>query len=235
MSKAAADFVREYVQQKPNALLCFPSGESPTGMLHYLGQYAQAGQVDFSKCTFVGLDEWVGMDETNEGSCRHYLNQHLFEPLGIKPENRILFNAKAPDLDQECERMNALIAQHGVIDLMVVGVGMNGHIGLNEPGVSFDLYAHHMALDEVTKTVGQKYFKQQTELHEGITLGLKHFQEAHYPVLIAAGGKKAGILAQALEGKVTNQVPASILQILPNAQVFLDWAVATQLTFAAAK
>ncbi|MDQ4139859.1 MAG: glucosamine-6-phosphate deaminase [Bacteroidota bacterium] len=233
MSKAAADFVVEYVQQKPTSLLCFPSGESPTGMLQHLTQYAQSGKVDFSRCTFVGLDEWVGMDESNEGSCKHYLNRNLFIPLGIKPENRILFNAKAPDLDQECQRVNELIAQHGSIDLMIVGVGLNGHIGLNEPGASFDLYAHHMPLDEITKTVGQKYFKQQTELNEGITLGLKHFQEAHRPILLASGAKKAPILAQALDGEVTNQVPASILQTLPNALVFLDRAAASQSTFVA--
>ncbi|QMU31616.1 glucosamine-6-phosphate deaminase [Adhaeribacter radiodurans] len=233
MSKAVAEFVVEYVQQKPTALLCFPSGESPTGLLQQLLQYAQAGNVDFSQCTFIGLDEWVGLDETNEGSCRYYLQQNLFGPLGISPEKAIVFNGKAPDLDQECQRINAIIQKHGSLDIMLVGIGMNGHIGLNEPGVSFDLYAHHMPLAEVTVTVGQKYFKQPTALTEGITLGLKHFQEARVPILIAAGAKKAAILAQALEGEVTNQVPASILQTLPNALVYLDWAAAGELQFSA--
>lgn len=233
MSKAAASFVVEYVQQKPDALLCFPSGESPTGLLQYLVQYAQAGQVDFSRCAFVGLDEWVGMDENDEGSCGQYMYQHLFIPLGVKPENILFFNAKALDLDAECKRIDAYILKYGPLDIMMVGVGMNGHIGLNEPGVSFDLYAHHMALAEVTKTVGQKYFKRPTDLQEGITLGLKHLQEARVAILIAAGAKKAAIVAQALEGAVTNQVPASIMQTHPNALIFLDRAVAAELSLAA--
>lgn len=231
MSKAAADFVVDFVQHKPNALLCFPSGESPTGILHYLIHYAQTGQVDFTQCTFVGLDEWVGMDASNEGSCRHYMQQHLFRPLNIKPENIVFFNAKAPDLEEECKRIDAYILKHGPLDIMMVGVGMNGHIGLNEPSVSFDLYAHHMALDDVTKTVGQKYFKEPTDLQEGITLGLKHLQEAQVAILIAAGTKKAAIVAQALEGEVTNQVPASIMQTHVNSFAFLDRAAATELSF----
>jgi glucosamine-6-phosphate deaminase len=235
LSKAVADYIIQYVKQKSNAVLCFPSGESPTGVLRNLVQAVQAGQVDVSQCTFIGLDEWVGLDESNEGSCRYYLQQNLFGPLGLAPENAIVFNGKAADLDQECQRMNSFIQKHGPLDIMLVGIGLNGHIGLNEPGTSFDLYAHHAPLAEMTITVGQKYFKQPTTLTKGITLGLKHFQEARVPILIAAGAKKAPIIAQALEGEVTNEVPASILQTLPKAFIYLDWAAAAELQFATAK
>ena len=235
MSKAAAEYIIHYVKQKPNALVCFPSGESPTGVLQHIVQAVQGNHLDISQCTFIGLDEWVGLDESNEGSCRYFLQQNLFGPLGIAPENAIVFNGKAPDLDQECQRVNSFIQQYGPLDIMLVGIGLNGHIGLNEPGTSFDLYAHHAPLAEMTITVGQKYFKQPTPLTKGITLGLKHFQEARVPILIAAGGKKAPIISQSLEGEVTNQVPASILQTLPDALVYLDRAAASELQFAAAK
>jgi len=110
-----------------------------------------------------------------------------------------------------------------------VGIGMNGHIGLNEPGTAFNLYAHHSPLAPVTISVGQKYFKQQTTLTEGITLGLKHLKEAKIPMLIASGVKKAGIIAQALEGEVTDQLPASIFQTLRSAIVILDEGAASGL------
>ncbi|RDC64895.1 glucosamine-6-phosphate deaminase [Adhaeribacter pallidiroseus] len=234
LSKAVAEYIIQYVKEKPNALLCFPSGESPTGVLRYLVQAVRAGQVDVSQCTLIGLDEWVGLDESNEGSCRYFLQQNLFDPLDLAPEKVMVFNGKAADLDQECQRVNTFIQQNGPLDIMLVGIGLNGHIGLNEPGTSFDLYAHHAPLAEMTITVGQKYFKQPTPLTNGITLGLKHFQEARIPILIAAGGKKASIIAQSLEGEVTNQVPASILQTLPDALVYLDRAAAAELQFAPA-
>ncbi|WP_423147941.1 glucosamine-6-phosphate deaminase [Rubrolithibacter danxiaensis] len=229
MSVAAADFVVSYIQQKSDALLCFPSGDSPTGILSVLIRYAEEGKVNFDKCSFVGLDEWVGMDETNEGSCKHYMYSKFFNPLKIRPDQIIFFNALALDLDKECKRIDDLISLKGGIDIMMVGVGMNGHIGLNEPGTDFNSYSHHSELDQTTKTVGQKYFKQETELKEGITLGIKHLLEAKHAVLIAHGSKKASIISKALDGEITNQVPASIFQKIENSVVYLDKDAASQL------
>jgi glucosamine-6-phosphate deaminase len=229
MSKAAADLVAGQLAKKPESLICFPSGESPTGMLKYLVQYANEGKVNFSQCFIVGLDEWVGMDETDMGSCKHYLNANFFSHLDIDPERVVLFNAKADDLQAECERINSFVSEQGGLDMMIVGIGMNGHLGLNEPGTAFNLYAHVSQLDEVTIQVGQKYFDKQTALTEGITLGLQHLKEARLPVLIASGAKKAGIIARSLQGEVTTGVPASILQTLSNALVLLDEDAASKL------
>ncbi len=222
MSRAAADLIVEQVKGKPNSLICFPSGESPAGVFKCLIADAQAGKVDFSECYFVGLDEWVGMDKDDDGSCTNFLYAYFFTPMQIKPDKVKFFDAKAADLDAACKEMDDFIKLHGPLDIMLVGIGMNGHIGLNEPGTDFNLYAHHAPLAPTTKTVGQKYFKQQTTLTEGITLGLKHLQEAKMPMLIAAGSKKADIIAKALKGEVTNQLPASIFQTLPSAYVILD-------------
>lgn len=234
MSRAVADFITDYIRQKPAALLCFPSGDTPTSILQYLVQYAQAGVVNFEQCSFVGLDEWVGMDQHDEGSCQHYLYTQFLNPAGIKPNQIQIFNARAENVAEECACINEYIARHGPLDIMLVGLGMNGHIGLNEPGVDFAQYAHCQELDAVTKTVGQKYFKNPTHLHAGLTLGLQHLREAHVPILIAAGAKKADIVARALQGTVTNQVPASIVQTHPNASVFLDQAAAAALHLPAA-
>jgi 6-phosphogluconolactonase/glucosamine-6-phosphate isomerase/deaminase len=114
----------------------------------------------------------------------------------------------------------------------MVGIGMNGHLGLNEPGTDFNLYAHHSALDPVTVQVGQKYFQQETKLTEGITLGLRHLSEAGKAVLIASGAKKAAIIHESLQGTVSTDIPASILQKLPNAIVLLDKDAASQLEHA---
>jgi glucosamine-6-phosphate deaminase len=229
MSKAAADLVAAQLAEKPTSLIVFPSGESPSGMLKYLVQYANEGKADFSQCTIIGLDEWVGMDERDYGSCKHYLHTNFFNHLDLDPERVVMFDAKAEDLEAECGRINTFIAEHGGLDLMIVGIGMNGHLGLNEPGTSFDLYAHLSELAPITVEVGQKYFKQETVLTQGITLGLKHLSEAKMAVLIASGEKKASIIAESLQGHISPDVPASILQNIPHACILLDKGAASKL------
>lgn len=229
MSRAAADCIVKQVQQKADSLLSFPSGDSPVGVFNHLIKYIHAGEVDISRCYFVGLDEWVGMGKNDEGSCTWSLYESFFNHIDISAGRLRFFDARAVNLDASCKAMDDFIKDKGPLDIMMVGIGMNGHIGLNEPGGDFNSYSHHSPLTPVTISVGQKYFKQQTELHEGITLGLKHLQEAKTPILIASGTKKAGIVNQALEGPVTNQLPASIFQTLASAFVFLDESAASEL------
>jgi glucosamine-6-phosphate deaminase len=222
MSKAAADLVVNQVRSNPRSLLSLPSGDTPTGMLAYLVQYVQEGKLDLTQCFFVGLDEWLGLDENMEGSCKHYMYSNLFTPAKIQSEKIVFFDALETDVEQDCERINNFIDERGGIDLMLVGIGMNGHIGFNEPGTDFDSYAHQSTLDGVTTKVGQKYFKEQVTLQSGITLGLRHLKEAKTAVLIASGKNKEEIVAAAMEGPVSADVPASIFQLLPTAQVLLD-------------
>lgn len=229
MSRAAADLVVQQVTRKPNSLICFPSGESPDGMFRYLLTDIGDGKVDFSRCWFVGLDEWVGMGKDDEGSCTNFLMEHFFTPAQIKPDKAMFFDAKAADLDAACKAMDDFIRLHGPLEIMIVGIGMNGHIGLNEPGVDFNLYSHHALLAPLTISVGQKYFKKQTALTKGITLGLKYLQEAKTPVLIASGGKKADIIEKALKDEINQQLPATIFQKLPSAVIFLDEDAALHL------
>ncbi|OOQ61147.1 glucosamine-6-phosphate deaminase [Mucilaginibacter pedocola] len=232
MSKAAADLVAAQLAEKPTSLIVFPSGSSPTGMLQYLVQYAKEGKADFSQCTIIGLDEWVGMDERDYGSCKHYLHTNFFNLLDFDPERVAMFDAKAEDLEAECARMNSFISSHGGLDVMIVGIGMNAHLGLNEPGTPFDLYAHVSELAPITVEVGQKYFQQATVLTQGITLGLQHLTEAKMAVLIASGENKAGIIAESLQGHISTDVPASILQNMSHARILLDAGAAAKLEHA---
>eukprot|EP01037_Dinobryon_pediforme_P007894 gene7895-7962_t len=208
-SRAAADLVIAQVKSKPQSLICFPSGDSPAGMLKLLVTDANNGLVDFSECFFVGLDEWVGMDKDDDGSCTNFLLHTFFLPAGIDPARIRFFDAKADDLGAACAAMDHFIKDHGPLDIMVVGIGMNGHIGLNEPGTDFNLFAHHAPLAPVT---------------------IEHLKQAGIPVLIASGIKKAGIIAQALDGPVTEQVPGSIFQTLSSSVIFLDDDAASGLS-----
>ena len=133
------------------------------------------------------------------------------------------------DLREECTKMDAVIRNKGGIDLIVVGIGMNVHIGFNEPGVSFDNYSHVIDLDETTISVGQKYFNTPVSLQKGITLGLKHLLNAKKAILIANGTKKAGVIRDTVEQKVNNNFPATVMQQHANGFVMIDEGAASLL------
>jgi glucosamine-6-phosphate deaminase len=222
LSQAAANLVIEYIQKKPQSIVCIASGDTPKGVCEYLVKAAKNKEIDFSETIFVGLDEWVGMDENDEGSCKFFVYENLFRPLKLEPSKIKYFDAKSTNLQGECDKINDFIAQNGGLDIMLVGVGLNGHIALNEPHTPFTSYAHISQLEEITKEVGQKYFTQKTDLTEGITLGLRHFREAKLPVLMASGFKKAEIIYEALTNEVTEALPASIVQTIEHSIVLLD-------------
>ncbi|NEU07030.1 glucosamine-6-phosphate deaminase [Flavihumibacter sp. R14] len=222
MCKAAASFVADHIRKNPSALICFPSGDTPTGVLRYLVDDVREGKLNIKECDFVGLDEWAGLNAGDEGSCRHYMDEQFFQPLGIEADKIHFFDGAAADLEAECSRINQLVKEKNGIDLMMVGLGMNGHVGLNEPGVDFSLYAHLSELADDTKEVAKKYFRKEVPLTYGITLGPRHLLEAKVAVLIASGSKKAVIVARTLEGDVGSEVPASIIQRHENAYVYLD-------------
>lgn len=222
LSQHTAEHIAALVHQKPDAVLCLASGDTPTGAFHRFVALAQAGQVDVSRSTFVGLDEWVGFGPDDTGSCSNYVYRDLFRPLGLRADQIHTFDAKADDLAAECSRIDALIDSRGGLDLLLVGMGMNGHIALNEPGTPFTNGCHVVDLAESTITVGQKYFDKETVLTQGITLGLRHLTGAHDVILLVSGAKKGPTLREALTGPVTEQVPASIVQTRSNVRVWID-------------
>jgi galactosamine-6-phosphate isomerase len=229
LSLHAARTILAAIKKRPEALLVLATGDSPRLTYQLLCEQARQTHTDFSQCTLVALDEWVGIPPSNEGSCAWFFHNLLMKPLNLSSAQVQVFNGLAIDLRDECRKMDELIFRKGGIDLMVVGIGMNGHIGFNEPGVSQELYSHVIELDPVTQAVGQKYFKEQTSLRYGITLGLKHLKESKEVLLLASGSKKASIVRAALNGPVSSQVPASILQVHANSVIMLDEAAAAEL------
>jgi galactosamine-6-phosphate isomerase len=210
------------VLQKPNSVLCLAGGETPRLTYKHLILLVRKEKIEFSKVQFIGLDEWVGIPPSNTGSCYYFINDCVFEPLAIKKENIHFFNSMAGDLPAECERINSVVRKLGGIDLMLVGVGMNGHIGFNEPGVAPDLFAHVINLDSTTQEVGQKYFSASTPLSKGISLGMAQFMQSGTVLLLATGSKKAAIIRKALDENISVDVPASFVRSHQNSFVLLD-------------
>ncbi|HET9053880.1 MAG TPA: glucosamine-6-phosphate deaminase [Cyclobacteriaceae bacterium] len=229
LSQRVADEIIRRLQEKPASVLCLAAGDTPRRAYQLLSERAAKEALDFSRCSFIGLDEWVGIPPENEGSCSYFLHQNLFQPLGIDAAQVNLFDGLARDSDAECRRMNSVVKEKGGIDLMLVGVGMNGHIGFNEPGVGEGLYAHVINLDETTRSVGQKYFLQTTKLARGITLGLRHVLESRQLIMMASGRKKADVMRKALEDPISMEVPASIIRKHPRAVTMLDKEAASLL------
>jgi glucosamine-6-phosphate isomerase len=225
---SVAQLITDYLKTKKTALICLASGHTPIGVFQELGKLVNAGKLDLRECTFLSLDEWIGIDPNDSGSCLTMLKNDCFEQLNIQPDRVEFFNVTA-DLQSECDRINALIKKNGGLDIMLVGVGTNGHIGMNEPGTSFNSYAHIGALAEETKNVGQKYFSKPTSLSNGITLGLRHLSEAKLPIVMASGDKKAYILSKGLNHPPTEEIPVSIAQLIPQGYVMLDKEAAHQL------
>lgn len=222
LDQAAAQEMIDLLKEKPDAVICMASGNSPKGACEQFAKLAKEQDVDASGFFFIGLDEWVGVPSELRGSCHYDFQERIFDPLNLDASRYHLFNALAADLQQECQSMDELIAAKGGIDLMIVGIGMNGHIGFNEPGSGFELKAHVRELDEITASVGQKYFDQPMELKYGITLGFGHLLSARKVLLLANGSAKAAVVQQAVEGPVTDSFPASVMQLHEQGMVMVD-------------
>lgn len=226
LSEAAANEIVDLVKNKPNAMLCLASGDTPRLTCKLFVEKAIKEKLDLSHVTFIGLDEWVNIPQENDGSCHYFFQHEIFNPLHFSSDQVHLFNAMSGNLEDECRKMDTAIFEKGGIDLMIVGIGMNGHIGFNEPGVSFDNYSQVIDLDETTRSVGQKYFKTAVGLQKGITLGLRHLQESKKVLLLANGTKKAEVIKKTVEGEISSSFPASIMQKHSNGFVMIDEEVA---------
>lgn len=230
LSVAAADDVIACMQSLPTPLCCIASGDSPVGLYKEMASRYIQKQLDVSKWFFAGLDEWLGMDGTDEGSCRYMLDKFVAQPLMLSQQQTCFFNGRTSDAATECLRVERFIREHDGLDVAVLGLGLNGHLGLNEPGTSFSARAHVSEISAITQSVGQKYFSSPTALTNGITLGLANLMEAKNITLIVSGQRKADIVKQVIEGNVTEQIPASILQQHPSCRIYLDEAAARLIT-----
>ena len=194
LSKAVGDFVIDYVGKKPDSLICFAGGDTPLGLLKYLVEAVNENKVDLSKCRVVGLDEWVGLGRDVKGSCQEMLYNNFYDLIPVPKEQVCFFDGLAKDLNAECKRVDSFISDNGNLDLIVLGIGMNGHIGFNEPNVPADTYCHIVDLDPITKEVSVKYFDTALDVKQGLSLGMKTILDADTIILMADSERKADIV-----------------------------------------
>ncbi len=222
LSRATADLIAARIRSNPGSLVCLASGHSPKGVFDCLIDDVKSNRLNVSDCIFISLDEWIGIPASQKGSCRAMMDDDFFNPLNIPDSQIVFFDGMTNSPKLEIKRINRVIDEHGKLDIMLVGVGTNGHIAMNEPGTPFDTAAHVSRLAEETKSVGQKYFATNTILSEGLTLGLRHFKEAALPILMANGKKKASIIGKILRSPAIEDLPASIVHLTDHAYVMVD-------------
>lgn len=230
MSKSVSDQIINYINNKPESLLCLAGGDTPLKTFEYLVKADENKEVDFSKAKFVSLDEWVGLGSSTKGSCVETLYTHLYDKLSINVEKQVcFFDGLSEDLDKECKRVDEFIGGSNGIDICLLGIGMNGHLGFNEPNVDPELKCSVIPLDPVTKTVGAKYFDEDVNVTAGITVGLKHLLASKELILIANAEKKAEIVKKTIEGKITIEVPSTMARKNENSVIYLDEEAASKL------
>lgn len=228
LAQTCANMLARAVREKPDALLCLAAGETAVETYALVRELAGTGALDLTATRFVQLDEWLDIEDESQ-NCGAFLQKHFYGPLGITHERIERFDIHAADLDVECARMDGYLAREGPIDFLLLGVGLNGHLGLNEPGVPWDRGALVAKLDDTTLRVGQKYFEGGQKLSRGITLGMRHLLGARSLVLQASGEKKAEIIRKIYETQPTEDLPATALHRADNAVVVLDRDAASLL------
>jgi glucosamine-6-phosphate isomerase len=222
LSVKTAGQIAAIISNKPDALLCFPAGETSVGTFKHLIELNKKGEISFKRCKIVGLDEWANIGVMKSENCFSFLKKHLFDHIDYSEKTLCFFDGESSDLKKECIKTDNFIKKYGPIDMILLGAGMNGHLGLNEPGTSFDLYSHIVKLDETTKIVGQKYFSGKVNLTAGITLGLKYIMEAKTVILQMNGSRKAEVVKRLIEGEVSSAFPASAIKSHLNSFLLLD-------------
>lgn len=227
--KIAKDIVVT-VKNKPNSLICIAGGHTPQKVCEYLINSEKTGKVDFSQCFFVSLDEWVGLDINTVGSCVETLYTSFFNHISTPSKQIRFFNGKAKDLSLEIKEMKEFISSHKTIDLILLGIGMNGHVGFNEPNIDPEQDFIVVPLDPITKEVSAKYFDKTVDVKEGISLGMKIILESKNIMLMANGIHKADIMKESIEGTISNKIPASLLRKNTNLSVYLDILASSKLS-----
>ncbi len=220
LSGRCAQLVKDCLMEKPDALLCFPAENSIVRTCELLREMQDKGEVDFSRARFTMLNEWLDLEEDSE-SCAAFLRKHLYDALGIEAERILLFDAHREDLQEECRRIREVISSWGGIDLMILDLGLNGSIGLNEPGGDFMDYAKVAELSDTPKEAGT-----QTR---GITLGVHDMFETKQVILLASGEEKKAIAEKMYRAQPTDKIPGTVLKLLSGGMVILDKAAAADI------
>jgi glucosamine-6-phosphate deaminase len=221
---AAARLIIKRLQAQPDLVLGLPTGTTPIPLYRELVRAYRAGQVDFSRATTFNLDEFQGIGEGDDGSYRTFMRTHLFDHVNLSPRRTHVLDGRATDWRSEVARFETLITDAGGLDLVVVGIGRNGHLGFNEPGAALQARTHRVALRPVSRRANAAWFggNWRQVPRNALSMGIGTILSAREVLLLATGSSKVAILARALRGPVTTQVPASLLQAHPNVHVLVD-------------
>ena len=225
MSRKAASIMAAQIIAKPDSVLGLATGSTPIGMYKELIKGYEAGDLDFSQIKSVNLDEYVGLEPTHDQSYRYFMQTNLFDHVNIDVANTNVPQGLAEDPVAECERYNQVMRDMGGVDIQVLGMGHNGHIGFNEPDDHFPLETHVVDLQESTINANARFFASADDVpKQAMTMGIRNIMNARKILVVVSGEDKAEIVKKAFTGPVTPYVPASILQLHPDVIVVGDEA-----------
>ena len=214
LSRTAATIIAGVILSKPDCILGLATGSSPVGTYDQLAAMYEEGILDFSHVKSVNLDEYVGLDGSNDQSYRYFMNKNLFSRVNIDIKNTYVPDGTNPDTEVCCEAYNTLLKNIGAADLQLLGMGHNGHIGFNEPGQAFETGTHCVDLQESTIEANKRFFASATDVpRQAYTMGIKTIMQAKKILVVVSGEDKAEIVKKAFFGPVIPGVPASILQM----------------------
>lgn len=218
MSQLGANILLNTVKTNPNARICLATGGSPERMYEIFAETVNKENIDLSNVTFVKLDEWYDVEEYAPCTCNLFIKEKLLDKLNCKPKEMISFQTKGDDFLEDCERIQSYLNENP-LDVMILGLGMNGHLGLNEPADSLILDAHLTNLSEITKTHDMT---SGISLTRGITIGLKSIFESKHILMLISGNKKEDAYARFMSREISTQTPASLLWLHQNCTTIID-------------
>ena len=214
MSRMAANIISAQIIMKPKCVIGLATGSTPLGTYAQLIEWYKKGDLDFREVTTINLDEYKGLSPENDQSYRYFMNKNLFDHINIKKENTYVPNGLEPDSKKACDEYNDIIRKSGGVDLQLLGLGNNGHIGFNEPDEAFEKETHCVKLSESTVNANSRFFENIDDVpKEAYTMGIKSIMQAKKIVVVVNGKNKAEIVKKAFFGPVTPNVPASVLQL----------------------
>ena len=225
-----ARLIRRQIQQKPDSVLGLATGSTPIGVYELLVAMHGRGDLDFSRVRTFNLDEYVGLAPKHPTSYRQFMHEHLFGKVNIPAENIHFPDGLAQDIPTHCEAYEASIRRVGGIDLQLLGIGRDGHIGFNEPSSSLASRTRIKTITQQTVADNARFFSSPAQVpRHVITMGVGTIMEAHQCLLMASGESKASAVAQMAEGAITADCPATILQMHPSCRVVIDESAAAKL------
>jgi glucosamine-6-phosphate deaminase len=232
MSRKAANILSAQILMKPDCVLGLATGSTPIGTYDQLVEWYLKGDLDFKDVRTFNLDEYVGLPGTSAQSYSHFMHRHLFDRVDISPEHTFFLDGMETNGERECREYDRKITAAGGIDLQLLGLGHDGHIGFNEPGTAFEMGTHPVTLKEDTIKANSRFFGSTEAVpKQAYTMGIRSIMQALRILIIVSGEDKADIAAQAFTGPVRPEVPASILQLHHDVIVAGDEAALSKCRF----